>query len=62
MLPGKRINITHHSMKGDRTPLQNIAKGVHVSLVDIQEGIERKFRGLVVPSTPFVEGRIELIF
>ena len=61
-LPGLRVNVTHHRMKCDRAPLQNITERVDVALVHIKKGVGGKLCRPMCPGTPLKEGSVELVF
>ena len=61
-LPGLNENVTHHSMKRGRPPLQNITERVDMTLIYIKECIGGELCALVFSGTPFMEGSIQLVF
>ena len=60
--PGLGVNVTHHRMECDRAPLQNITECVDVALVHVEEGVGGELCRPMRPSTPFIEGSVELVF
>ena len=48
-------------MKRILTVLADVFEGVDMSVIDVQEGIRRKFYQLVSTSLPFFYGNIKLI-